>query len=100
MKKYKVIANPAAGDRTGVRAIPQVEQGLARRGFGVVRTGRSGHGAQLAREAAMSRGNLVVAACGDGTSGGEILCVDGNRLEIELLPRHVKAVCQAPGGAR
>jgi diacylglycerol kinase (ATP) len=29
---------------------------------------------------------------------GEILCVDGDRLEIELLPRQIEVVCQRPGG--
>jgi diacylglycerol kinase (ATP) len=28
---------------------------------------------------------------------GEILCVDGQRLEIELLPRQIEVVCQVPG---
>ncbi len=28
---------------------------------------------------------------------GEILCVDGQRLEIELLPRQIEVICPAPG---
>jgi diacylglycerol kinase (ATP) len=28
---------------------------------------------------------------------GEILCVDGDRLEIELLPRQIEVICQHPG---
>jgi len=30
---------------------------------------------------------------------GEILCIDGQHLEIELLPRQVEIVCQATGGS-
>jgi len=29
---------------------------------------------------------------------GEILCIDGQRLEIELLPRQIEVICQSPGG--
>ena len=70
MKKYKVIANPAAGGGTGARAIPRVEQLLVKCGldFDIVRTERSGHGAMLAQEAAMTGWDVVVAAGGDGTS--------------------------------
>lgn len=28
---------------------------------------------------------------------GEILCIDGQRLTIELLPRQIHIVCQTPG---
>ncbi len=28
---------------------------------------------------------------------GEILCVEGDRLEIELLPRQIEVICQRPG---
>jgi diacylglycerol kinase (ATP) len=102
MKKYKVIANPAAGGGAGARAIPRVEQWLAKCGldFDIVHTERSWHGAELAREVATSGRDLVVAAGGDGTSDGEIPCVDGDGPEIELLPRQVEAVCQAPGDVR
>ena len=31
---------------------------------------------------------------------GEILCIDGHHLEIELLPRQMEIVCQAPEGAQ
>jgi diacylglycerol kinase (ATP) len=31
---------------------------------------------------------------------GEILCVDGDRLEIELLPRQIEVICQRPGSDR
>lgn len=29
---------------------------------------------------------------------GEILCIDGNQLEIELLPRQIDVLCRPPGG--
>jgi diacylglycerol kinase (ATP) len=31
---------------------------------------------------------------------GEILCIDGQHLEIDLLPRQIEVVCQPPGGIR
>jgi diacylglycerol kinase (ATP) len=31
---------------------------------------------------------------------GEILCIDGQRLEIELLPRRIEVICQPPGSVR
>ena len=31
---------------------------------------------------------------------GEILCIDGQRLEIELLPRRIEVICQPPGTVR
>lgn len=70
MKKYKVIANPAAGGGAGARAIPRIEQWLAKYGldFDIVHTERSWHGAELAREAAIARWDVIVAAGGDGTS--------------------------------
>jgi diacylglycerol kinase family enzyme len=30
---------------------------------------------------------------------GEILCVDGQHLEVELLPRQLELVCRLPGSA-
>jgi diacylglycerol kinase (ATP) len=70
MKKYKIVANPAAGGGTGARAIPRVEEMLVRCGldFDIVRTERPWHGAILAQEAAMTGWDVVVAAGGDGTS--------------------------------
>jgi len=29
---------------------------------------------------------------------GEILCIDGQHLEVELLPRQIEVICQSPGG--
>ena len=31
---------------------------------------------------------------------GEILCIDGQRLEIELLPRQIEVICLPPGGVQ
>jgi diacylglycerol kinase (ATP) len=31
---------------------------------------------------------------------GEILCIDGQQLEIELLPRRIEVICQPPGSVR
>jgi YegS/Rv2252/BmrU family lipid kinase len=31
---------------------------------------------------------------------GEILCIDGQQLEIELLPRQIEVICQPPGSVR
>jgi hypothetical protein len=30
---------------------------------------------------------------------GEILCVDGQHVEIELLSRQIEVICRPPGGA-
>ena len=73
MKKYKVIINPAAGSGKGARAVPQVERLLTKHhlDFDIVLTERSAHAAELAREAAMTGWDIVVAAGGDGTGQGE-----------------------------
>jgi diacylglycerol kinase (ATP) len=70
MKKIKIIANPVAGSGTGARAIPQIEQLLRKHDldFDIVRTQRSWHGAELAREAAAAGWDVIVAAGGDGTA--------------------------------
>jgi diacylglycerol kinase (ATP) len=70
MKKYKIIANPAAGNGAGARAIPQVEQLLARHDLDhdLTRTERAGHAIALARQAALDGYDVVVAAGGDGTA--------------------------------
>jgi diacylglycerol kinase family enzyme len=31
---------------------------------------------------------------------GEILCIDGQHLEIELLSRQIEVICQSSGGAQ
>jgi diacylglycerol kinase (ATP) len=88
MKKYKIIANPAAGGGTGARAIPQVEQLLVKCGldFDIVRTEQAWHGAELAREAAMVGWNVVVAAGGDGTSNEVINGLMEAKLAGKLAP--------------
>jgi diacylglycerol kinase (ATP) len=70
VKTYKIIANPAAGDGAGERAIPQIERLLTECGldFELVRTQRSWHAAELAHEAATAGWDVVVAAGGDGTA--------------------------------
>ncbi len=70
MKKYQVIANPAAGGGSGGRAIPQIEQLLTESGldFDIVRTQHPGHAIELAREAVIAGCDVVVAAGGDGTA--------------------------------
>ena len=70
MKKYKIIANPAAGGGAGKRAIPQVEHLLTkyRLDYDIVHTERPWHGAELAEEAALADYDVVVAAGGDGTA--------------------------------
>lgn len=70
MKKYQVIANPAAGGGSGKRVIPQIEQLLTEHGldFDIVRTQRPGHTIELARDAVIAGCDVVVAAGGDGTA--------------------------------
>nr|HID15155.1 diacylglycerol kinase family lipid kinase [Anaerolineae bacterium] len=70
MLRYKVIANPLAGNGAGERAIPQVERILSGYGldFDVVRTERPWHAADLAQEAIAAGYDAVVALGGDGTS--------------------------------
>jgi YegS/Rv2252/BmrU family lipid kinase len=70
MEKLKIVANPVAGQGAGARAIPRIEQLLRQRGldFQLVRTERRWHAAELAREAAATGWDVVVAAGGDGTA--------------------------------
>ncbi|NIO72197.1 MAG: YegS/Rv2252/BmrU family lipid kinase [Anaerolineae bacterium] len=70
MKKYKIIANPAAGGGSGVRAIPQIERLLAKHSldFDIVCTKRPWHAAELATEAVSAEYDVIVAGGGDGTA--------------------------------
>jgi YegS/Rv2252/BmrU family lipid kinase len=117
MTRYKIIVNPASGRGAGELAVPQIERLL--RGlnldFGLVRTERPWHAAELAREAASSGYDVVVAAGGDGTSnevlnglmlakqadGGDgpamgMLSVGrGNDFAFGMgVPREMEAACQ------
>ncbi len=69
MIRYTIIANPAAGHGKGASAIPKIKEELNRLGLGfdLVTTSHSGHGIQLARQAAVDGADVVVAAGGDGT---------------------------------
>jgi len=68
--KYKIIVNPTSGRGHGGEAIPQIERILSEYGleFDLARTERPWHAAELAREAAASGYDVVVAAGGDGTA--------------------------------
>ena len=70
VKAYKVIANPAAGGGGGERAVARIERLLTQLGlhFDIVRSERSWHAAELAREAAIAGCDVIVAAGGDGTA--------------------------------
>ena len=117
MTRYKIIVNPVSGRGAGEMAVPQIERLL--RGlnldFGLVRTERPWHAAELAREAASSGYDVVVAAGGDGTSnevlnglmlakqadGGDgpamgMLSVGrGNDFAFGMgVPREMEAACQ------
>ena len=118
MTHYKIIVNPVSGRGAGELAIPQVEQLLHGLGldFNLVRTERPWHAAELAREAAWSGYDVVVAVGGDGTSnevlnglmlakeasGGDsvaamgVLCVGrGNDFAFGVgVPREMEAACQ------
>ncbi|MCD6289899.1 MAG: diacylglycerol kinase family lipid kinase [Anaerolineae bacterium] len=67
--RAKVVLNPITGRGTGARAAPIVQSELRRRGidFDLVVTKRPGHAIQLAREAALSGYDSVIAVGGDGT---------------------------------
>ncbi|MFB0537561.1 MAG: diacylglycerol kinase family protein [Anaerolineae bacterium] len=70
MKKYKIIANPAAGRGAGERTIPQIERLLTKYSldFDMVCTKRPWHAAELAREAVIAGCDVIVAVGGDGTA--------------------------------
>ena len=70
MPRYQLIVNPAAGAGTGGRSIPAIERLMQAGGlpYDLVRTERRGHAIELARQAALSGADVVVACGGDGTS--------------------------------
>lgn len=70
MKRYKIIVNPISGRGGGEQSIPRIEQLLTEHqlDYELVRTGQPWHAADLAREAAESGFDCVVAAGGDGTA--------------------------------
>jgi len=67
---HLVIVNPVAGHGAARRALPQATRLLHEHGlsFDVVHTERPWHAAELARQAAAARYQVVVAVGGDGTS--------------------------------
>ncbi len=69
MAKYKIIVNPISGRGNGERSIPQIDNLLTQYGldYDLTLTERPLHAVELAREAAMSGFDVVVAAGGDGT---------------------------------
>jgi diacylglycerol kinase (ATP) len=70
MPRLRIIANPTAGSGAGGKAIPIVERWVTVHApdFDLVRTERVGHGIELAKEAAASGIEVVVAMGGDGTA--------------------------------
>ena len=64
-----VIVNPIAGKGFGAKAVPKIEQLLARHGlrFDLVTTTRAGEAVELARQAMEDGYETIVAAGGDGT---------------------------------
>lgn len=70
MTKHRVILNPAAAKGTAADAIPGIERLFSEYGldYELVHTERPWHAAELARDAALSGYDVVVAAGGDGTS--------------------------------
>lgn len=70
MTKYRIIANPVSGRGAGEQAIPVVQELLRAQGldFGIVRTERPWHAAELAEQAVREGCGVVVAVGGDGTA--------------------------------
>ena len=66
---YKIIVNPVAGNGSGARAIPHIEQLFKQRAasYDLVRTEHPGHGVDLARQAVKEGHSVIVAVGGDGT---------------------------------
>lgn len=67
--RYKIIVNPISGRGTGEQSIPLIEKYLGEAGldFDLVRTERSWHAPELAKQAVVDGFDVVVAAGGDGT---------------------------------
>ncbi|CAN5701585.1 diacylglycerol kinase family lipid kinase [soil metagenome] len=65
----RIILNPMARHGAGARLRPRIEAELSARGidFDIVETTRTGHAADLARDAAAQGVSTIVAAGGDGT---------------------------------
>ena len=70
MTRYKIIVNPTSGRGTGAESIPYVERALGEYGleFDIVQTEHPWHAVGLARDAASSGYDYVIAAGGDGTA--------------------------------
>ena len=90
MKRYSIIANPAAGGGASARAIPKIERLLNEHdlAFDVVYTERPWHAAELAKEAAVGGCDVIVAAGGDGTAN-EVL---NGLMEAKLAGEHAFAM--------
>jgi len=67
---YKIILNPAAGNGSGQKAAPRIEQLFKQHNltYDMVRTERPGHGIELTQQAVKDGYNIIVAAGGDGTT--------------------------------
>ncbi|MFC1936395.1 diacylglycerol/lipid kinase family protein [Chloroflexota bacterium] len=70
MSKYKIILNPAAGRGTVRSKVSTIEQALRDFGleFDISYTKEPGHAIEMAKQAAQSSAEVVVAAGGDGTA--------------------------------
>jgi diacylglycerol kinase (ATP) len=70
MTRYLVIINPTAGRGFAGRSIPQIEAELQKYklDYKIVLTERPWHSADLAEQGAKDGYDVVVAACGDGTT--------------------------------
>lgn len=69
-KKIKFIVNPIAGQGAGKLAYPQIKQLASDNAmdYEIVSTQFAGHAIELAKEAAITGSNIIVAVGGDGTS--------------------------------
>ena len=84
-RRVRIVANPIAGRGRGEAAARALERALARRGAEVelVLTGGPG---QARRQAAESRGDLVVAVGGDGTLSEVLQGLASPRQAVALFP--------------